>query len=422
MLYSLLELLRLSLRCLSANILRSLLTLLGIIIGVASVIFMMSVTAGASREILDEMEQLGLQNIIINSREPAGDEATTGRPDRVKQYGLTQQDIDQIRATCDGVKFVTLAHEVRQEIWRGGQRIDARVLGVDAGYFGTLRLRLDSGRPICDLDNVTRNRVCNVDAQLLDEYGILDDPSDVQFDIGGVIYDVVGVIEQPRFTSHNRKIIATSSKNLTVYIPARTGLQHYGTLTLFLPERQGVQVDVDQAIARVKDGRSVLTEARAIGRILRVNHPRHDYDLIVPLKLLQQREKTQRVFAITMILIAGISLVVGGIGIINIMLATVTERTREIGIRRACGAKRKHIAYQFLIETTTLSFLGGIIGAIVGVSGVHFVAPRIGWAAIVTAESLILALGISCAVGILFGTYPAIKASRMDPIEALRFE
>ncbi|MFH1732350.1 MAG: ABC transporter permease [Planctomycetota bacterium] len=422
MFYSLYELLRLSIRCLAANVLRSLLTLLGIIIGVASVIFMMSVTAGASREILQEMEQLGLENIIINSLEPAGDEATTGQPNRVKFYGLTNQDIEQIRATCDDVEFVSLAHEVRQEMWHGGQKIDARVLGVDARYFRTLRLTTVSGRLICDIDNDSRSRVCNVDEQLLDRYAIVQDPDLVKLDIDGVVYDIVGVIEQPRFTTHNRKIIATGSKYLTVYLPARTALQHYGTMTLFLPENQGIEIEIDQAIVRVKTAGSVLTAARAIDRILRANHPRHDYDLIVPLKLLQQREKTQQVFGITMILIAGISLVVGGIGIINIMLATVTERTREIGIRRACGAKRSHIAYQFLIETTTLSLLGGIIGACVGIGGVHVVAPRIGWAAIVTPESLMLALGISCVVGVLFGTYPAIKASRMDPIEALRFE
>jgi len=424
MFYSLYELLRLSVRCLLANVLRSLLTLLGIIIGVASVIFMMSVTAGASREILQEMEQLGLENIIINSREPAGDEATTGRPDRVKHYGLTNKDIEQIRATCDDIEFISLAHEVRQEIWHGGQKIDARVLGVDARYFRTLRLTTTStsGRLICDIDNDSRNRVCNVDEQLLDRYAIVQDPSLVKLDIDGVVYDIVGVIEQPRFTSHNRKIIATGSKYLTVYLPAKTVLQHYGTMTLFLPEHQGIEIEIDQAIVRIKTAGAVLSAARAIDRILTVNHPRHDYELIVPLKLLQQREKTQQVFGITMILIAGISLVVGGIGIINIMLATVTERTREIGIRRACGAKRSHIAYQFLIETTTLSLLGGIIGAWVGIGGVHVLAPRIGWAAIVTPESLMLALGISCVVGVLFGTYPAIKASRMDPIEALRFE
>jgi len=416
------ELLRLAARCIFANFLRSLLTLLGIIIGVASVIFMMSVTAGASREILKEMEQLGLENIIINSREPTDDATATERPNRVKHYGLTNKDIEQIRATCPDIEFVALAHEVRQEVWHGGQQIDARVLGVDPRYFATLRLAVASGRFVCDLDNQTRKRVCNVDARLLDRYGIVRDPATVRVNIDGVIYDVVGVVEQPRFTSHNRKVLATSGKVLTVYLPERTALQHYGTQTLFLPEVQGVEIDVDQAIVRVRRGRSVLAVAGAIDRILQVNHPRQDYDLIVPVRLLRQREKTQRVFSITMVLIAGISLVVGGIGIINIMLATVTERTREIGVRRACGAKRRHIAYQFLIETTTLSFVGGVIGACLGIGGVHFVAPLIGWTAIVTPQSLMLALGISCAVGVLFGMYPALKAARMDPIEALRFE
>jgi putative ABC transport system permease protein len=228
----------------------------------------------------------------------------------------------------------------------------------------------------------------------------------------------------PRAGSGGESSGPNSARLLTIYVPAETALQHFGTTYMFQVEgsQGGINVEVDQAIVGIQPDAPVLGTADAIRHILEMNHPRHDYEMVVPLELLQQEEKVQRVFGITMILIASISLVVGGIGIINIMLATVTERTREIGIRRACGAKRRQIAYQFLIETTTLSSIGGIIGALVGVGGVHLLAPMIGWTAIVTVDSLLLALGISCAVGILFGTYPAIKASRMDPIEALRFE
>jgi len=424
MFYSLFEIIRLAVRCLGANLLRSLLTLLGIIIGVASVIFMMSVTAGASREILKEMQKLGLRNIILNSVDVPLERTTTGRPDRIKQYGLLQKDVEQIRSTCSDVEFVTQAHEVREEAWLGSKFTKARVLAVEPKYFEVLALRASTGRRFTDLDNERRALVCNCGTQMLDKLGVVTDRLELCFQIRDLLFNVVGVLDEPQFTSRHRAVLAASSKLSTLYIPAKTALRHFGT-TFFVRRpgvQSGVSVEVDQAIIGVKPGTSVLATAEAIRKILERNHQAQDYQIVVPLKLLQQEKKTQSVFSITMVLIAGISLLVGGIGIINIMLATVTERTREIGIRRACGAKQYHIMYQFLIETTTLSLLGGVIGALVGVGGVHFVAPKIGWAAVVTPESLALAMGISCAVGILFGTYPAIKAARMDPIEALRFE
>jgi putative ABC transport system permease protein len=415
----------LAIRCLGANVLRSLLTLLGIIIGVGSVIFMMSVTAGAGAKILEEMQQLGLRNIIVNAVEPSGDTADgSGRPDRVKKYGLTERDIQQIRATCPGIEFITEAHEIREEVWRAGDKVDVRVLGVEPRYFEALRLRPSTGRTLCDLDNEEQRFVCNVSSRILDDLGIVGRRLGLDFEIDYQLFSVVGVLDEPRYTSRNKKALATSSKLLTMYVPARTALRHFGTRFMFRQEGSegGVSVEVDQAIIRVREGYPVIAAADAVRQVLESNHPRRDYEMIVPLELLQQEKKTQQVFNITMILIASISLIVGGIGIINIMLATVTERTREIGIRRACGAKRHQIAYQFLVETTTLSLLGGVIGALLGIVSVHIVAPQIGWPAEITSESLALALGISCAVGIIFGTYPAIKASRMDPIEALRFE
>jgi putative ABC transport system permease protein len=253
---------------------------------------------------------------------------------------------------------------------------------------------------------------------------VVSDRLQITFKISDRPHDVVGVLDEPQYTSRNRKALATSPKYLNLYVPAETALRQFGTTYMIYQEgsRSGVKVEVDQIIVGAETTGDVLRVAATMRQILEKNHPRRDYEMVVPLELLQQEEKAQRVFGITMILIASISLVVGGIGIINIMLATVTERTREIGIRRACGAKRTHIAYQFLIETTTLSLIGGMIGALVGIAGVNVVAPRIGWTAIITPESLLLALGISCIVGVLFGTYPAFKAARMDPIEALRFE
>jgi putative ABC transport system permease protein len=426
MFYSTYEIIRLALRCLSANLLRSLLTLLGIIIGVGSVIFMMSVTAGAGRQILQEMRQLGLRNIIINSSQTAGGPAGLGPTGAIQKYGLLRQDLRQIGLTCqNNIDFITEAHEVREEVWLGGKPVDCRVLGVESRYFDVLKLKTIRGRTLCDLDNdeAQPKFVCCVGSHLLDQLGVVKDRLTVAFQILDLHFDVVGVLQEPRFTSRARKALATQ-KQFTLYIPAQTARRHFGTTFMSKAPGSdtGITVEVDQAIVGVRPDSSVIATADAIRQIMERNHPQRDYQIVVPLELLQQEKKTQQVMNVTMILIASISLVVGGIGIINIMLATVTERTREIGIRRACGARRRHIAVQFLIETTTLSLLGGIIGALVGVGGVHVIAPKIGWPAIVTTESLILALGISCAVGILFGTYPAMKAAQLDPIEALRFE
>ena len=424
MFYGLFEIMRLAVRCLAANLLRSLLTLLGIIIGVASVIFMMSVTAGARAEILKEMQQLGLRNIIINASEPVGDEDTIGRPDKIKQYGLLDKDVEQIRETCGGIEFMTQAHEVREEAWLGGKRIGARVLAIEPKYFAVLGLQPAVGRLLCDVDNEHHRFVCNIGTQALDRHGVVGDRLAISFQMRDKVFDVVGVLDEPRYTTRNRKALATSSKLFTLYVPSKTALRHFGTTFMFRREGSegGLHVEVDQVIVGVEQDVSVIGVADAIREILERNHPRRDYEMIVPLKLLQQEEQARRTFGITMVLVASVSLVVGGIGIVNIMLATVTERTREIGIRRACGAKRRDIAYQFLIETTTLSLIGGVIGALVGIGAVYVITPRLNWAAIVTGRSVVLALGISCAIGVLFGMCPAIKASKMGPIEALRFE
>ncbi|MFW6158869.1 MAG: ABC transporter permease, partial [Planctomycetota bacterium] len=331
----------------------------------------------------------------------------------------------QIRASCPHIRFLTQVHQVREDSWIGGREIGARVLGVESRYFDVLGLRTVAGRRLCDVDNAQEKRVCNVGSRILHEERVMGNGLGMMVQVRDRLFRVVGVLDQPEYTERGQKALSTSPELLTIYLPAATALSVFGTEYRRREEgeRGAIRVEVDQVVIGVKKNAAVLATADAVRQVLEHNHEeRRDYEIIVPRELLEQEQKTQRVFAITMILIASVSLLVGGIGIINIMLATVTERTREIGIRRACGAKQLHIAYQFLIETTTLALIGGVIGAGVGVGAVEFIAPRVGWPAIVSAESLILALGISCAVGISFGTAPAIKAARMDPIRALRAE
>ncbi len=426
MLFRLFEIVRLAIRNLGANLIRSMLTLLGIVIGVASVIFMMSVTAGAGQRILEDMQQLGLRNIIINSIDAgAGADSPEAHLAEIRQYGLLKRDVEQIKASALELDFISQVHQVREDTWVYGSEASARVIGVDPRYLDVLGLELVTGRRISDLDNLNREFVCNVGSRLLREQGVVGDGLGTTIQVRDRLFRVVGVVDQPHYTERGERAFATGSEPHTIYLPASTVMQVFGT---DYPTRgdgssDTIRVEVDQLVVGVPREGAVIPTADAIREILEYNHgDRRDYEMIVPKELLLQEQRTQRVFAITMILVASVSLLVGGIGIINIMLATVTERTREIGIRRACGAKQSNIAYQFLIETTTLAFIGGIIGAGVGISAVRFIAPRLGWPSVITGTSVILALGISCAVGIIFGTVPAIKASKMDPIRALRFE
>lgn len=182
------------------------------------------------------------------------------------------------------------------------------------------------------------------------------------------------------------------------------------------------RIELDQILVRVRSEDDVADTARMLETVLAKFHEKRDFEILVPLEMLRQRRETQRVFSVVMILTAGISLLVGGIGIVNIMLATVAERTREIGIRRALGAKRRHIVEQFLMETLAIATLGGVLGCLVSFGGVAGIESATQWRTIVTPASVVLALGISCAVGILFGLYPAVRAARLHPIEALRHE
>lgn len=421
------EILVLGIRNLLRNKLRSFLTMLGMIFGVGSVIAMLSVGAGARHEILAQMSELGVTNIIVNSLEPteeAGSASGTDQAEQLKRYGIKFRDMKHLRDTVPGISRILPVNLVRERVWYGSKRVDCQVLGVRPDHLAMFRLEVGRGRPFTALDDATGAKVCVVRRSVLEQFETLDDPLGMTVRIGDFPYRIVGVLEDEAFQSHTRKALALGDKAFEVYIPYEASMRTFGTMTI----RQSIagmemsEVELDQLIVQASSADRVSTTARIIKSVFQHFHDGKDYEIVVPLELLRQTEKTQQVFSIVMVLIAGISLLVGGIGIVNIMLATITERTKEIGIRRALGAQRGDIVLQFLLETVAIAAIGGLLGCLMGAVGIFGIVQSTDWHAVIAPEYVVMSLAISCSVGIIFGIYPARRAAMMDPITALRHD
>lgn len=418
--------LRLGVRSLWLHRLRSLLTVLGIVFGVCSVIAMLAVGEGASSEAQEQIRRLGSNNIILRSVKPTGQDRPSSGTSRVLEYGITYADVNQIERTIPGVRVILPARVLRKEVWHGDQRVDAEIMGTVPNYIDLHDLPLADGRYFADWDLRNQANVAVLSHEAATELFPLDAPVGDSIRVDREYYQVVGVLGP---SSHRAG--AGSSENaldaptaMRIYIPLSAARHRFGEILMrrsagsFEAER----VELHEATVQVDNQDEVEAIAKIVGDILTTNHRRQDYEIIVPLELLRQAERTKQIFNIVLGAIAAISLIVGGIGIMNIMLASVTERTREIGIRRALGAKRRDIVLQFLIETVLLSGAGGVIGVVLGVTipfGIEYFAQM---RTIVTPWGPALAFGISALVGIVFGIYPAIRAADMDPVEALRHE
>lgn len=423
----LLEVFVVGLRNLARAKLRSFLTMLGMIFGVGSVIAMLSVGAGAEHEILSRIQELGIQNVIVNSvRPPEDDEQTTqsGDDESIDRYGLTFRDEDVLRTTCPTIEGVLPVNVVKKRVWYGSRRVESAVLGVKPEHLVMFGLGVTKGRTFTAIDSATEAKVCIVRRSLARELKAVVDPIGMTLKIGGYPFEVIGVLEDDEFRSHTREALAIDSGAQEVYIPYTTSMRTFGTLTYI--ERGGSSdrsiVELDQMIVKVKDANLVYPTSKMIAALLGKLHKRKDYEIIIPLELLEQKKKTQAVFNVVMVLIAAISLIVGGIGIANIMLATITERTKEIGIRRALGARRSDIMLQFLTETAAIGIIGGLFGCLFGLAAIEGLHQYSGWPALVAPSYFGISLGISCAVAVISGIYPARRASLMDPITALRYE
>ncbi len=418
-----LELIQEALRNLGRHKLRSLLTTLGIIFGVASVLAMVAIGEGARRAILDQIQALGVKNIIINARKPPEEQNVKEETESYTlRYGLTFRDARQIEATLPMVDEVVPVHDLEKWIWFKSRRIAAKVRGVPPNYFRHLRLEPFLGRTLEELDGIERRRVCVIRSRLLREARYVGDPLKLDLKVGTVYFRVVGVLPDFEFQSPNKAVLGIEDRTMEVYVPFETVIDRFGleSYTQRSGTRENTRVELHQIICSINSEDGVLRAARCIQAVLASLHEKKDYEVVVPLELLQSQQRTQKVFNIVLPIIAGISLLVGGIGILNIMLASITERTREIGIRRAIGASGRDITTQFLIETVTLAMIGGVLGVLAGIGGAFILKTATQWHAVITPWALALSMGVSCITGIVFGIYPARRAAAMDPIEALR--
>ncbi len=417
----------LALRSLWLHKLRAFLSVLGIIIGTGAVIALMAFGEGSMQDALDDIKRMGATNIIVRSVKPPDDAASTRRT-RVASFGITKADYERIATLMDSgtVTRMVPMRVFPTEIRRLARMHNGRTVGTTPEYADVNQLELAAGRFLLDEDGVRMNNVCVIGSEVAKDLFPFGDPMGQTVRAGSYFYKIVGVLKERMPTGGSGGSQAAEDYNHDVYIPLETVRVRFGeqivirTSGSFMRE----QVELSQVTLTVSDIDKVRPTGEVVRDILN-KHLKNDWAVTVPLDRLEEAERAKARYQMLLVLIASISLVVGGIGIMNIMLATVTERTREIGIRRALGAKRGDITQQFLIEAVVQTTLGGVIGALFGLMIVYAVP----WAATiwdyklpakVHVPSIFMALAVAVTVGVLFGWYPARRAAHLDPIEALR--
>jgi len=407
--------------------LRSLLTVLGIVIGVAAVIAMLAVSEGASFEAQEQFRQLGSNNIILKSVKPPEAEASgvAGFRQPSVVYGLTYQDIETIRQTIPAVSNVIPSRIIKKSVRHLGNTVNTDVVGTTVDYPVSRNYSLRQGRFFSAEEVEEQTNVVVLSDEVASALFPVTDPVGDSIRIDGNYYKIVGIMEPEAYSNLGQSQAGSSNAAPSrIFIPITAARYRFGE-TIMRQTSGGMEsetVELHEAIIQVQGQDVVEDIGRIVEQIMQRRHARIDYAIEVPMALLRQAEESALRDQIVAGAIAGISLLVGGIGIMNIMLASVTERTREIGIRRALGAKKKDIVLQFLVEAVILSGVGGLIGVVLGVLIPVIISVFWDMTTIVTVGAPLLAFTISALIGVAFGIYPSMRAADMDPVEALRHE
>ncbi len=394
--------------------LRSILTMLGIIFGVAAVIAMLSVGEGAKREALEKFKVLGVNNIIVRDKRLTTKELEEARA-KFSQ-GLTLDDAEAIKNIVPTVVRVAPQAEMEIEAKYEDKSAKCTIVGVTAEFKDILNYEPSLG-VFLDSDHHQRElRICVLGEEVARTLFPVQNPLRKMVKLDDQWFEVIGTMGNKQLFTETVGELAARNLNQDIYIPLSSFLRRF-------TKKEKLASQIDQLTVKISESDKLVESAAIIRRILdRRHHQNSDFDLVIPYELLKQEEKERRIYNMVLGSIAAISLLVGGIGIMNIMLATVLERTREIGIRRALGARKKEIQLQFLIEAVGLSLVGGIAGVILGISMSLVINTIAEFKTAITPISVIVAFGVSGAVGVIFGTFPARRAANVNPIDALRYE
>ena len=435
------------------NKLRAFLTSMGIIFGVASVIAMLAIGTGAQQEVLAQMQLLGTNNVIIKPivEQVEGSLADTDDDsgEEAKKYspGLNIYDLQSIQDILPEVEFVSPEIVFESNFIRNARMRSGKVVGVNDEYFHINNFELEDGNNFTQIQIQNAEPVCIIGYDVKTKFFAGEDPLGKKIKVGNLWLTVIGVLERKELSTESIESLGIRNYNLDIFTPATTLILRFknralvtkddlaagmsgGGMVVIMGGPDGEQEEIDmnyhqldKLIVQVTDSRYSVSVAEILSRMLKRRHNGVvDFEIIVPEQLLQQEQRTKRIFNIVLSSIASISLIVGGIGIMNIMLASVVERYREIGVRMAVGAQKKDIELQFLTEALAISITGGVIGIILGMGFSTAIELTADISTIVSGSSIFISFGVALVIGVVFGYFPAKRAAQQDPVHALRHE
>lgn len=439
-----------AIRVIITNKIRTLLTSLGIIFGVAAVITMLAIGKGAEKEILAQLELIGVNNIVItpipDEEDNKSDEESEDGANESKRFskGLDLLDVESIEKNIPSIKAISPEIILDTYVINNGRQNSVKLIGVDASYFSTMNIQIESGKNFSNPQLINALPVCIIGKKIEKKIFTGESAIGKQIKVKDVWLQVIGVIEEKFISDNAQENLGIRDMNQDIYIPIKTFLVRYKDRKIIndkpidfsegiviIGNQQGPKKriprgnyhQIDKMVVQVQNSSELSSTAEILSRMLKRRHnDMIDFEISIPIQLLKQQQKTKQIFNIVLSIIAGISLLIGGIGIMNIMLASVLERTKEIGIIRAIGATQEDVILQFLTESVLVSVGGGIIGIFLGIFASYVLEIATGIETILTLSSILLSFFVATFIGLIFGIAPAKAAANKSPIEAIRHE